>query len=490
MQGSFLFYHAMKKFLTTILGILFAVTLYGQGSEDACLFSQTYYQGTAKAMGMGNALGAVGGDMTAICINPAGMGIYRGDEFTTTLNLLDNFHRSSYYGTNNNSNKMRLSIPNLGYVKAKQRSNYRKLRFTQFGIGLTRTNDYNIRTFAQGLNPSSSKTNNSTFLSQIEGCHPDDLPTDVWPIWDTYLIDDHYEGGQYHYTSNVPSSHIWQSQENDFKGRSEEWSFVMSANYSERLFLGMSLNITHIKREGSRIFAENRDLEADNDFVSWSYSEDLSSNALGCNAKIGLLFNACPWLRLGGAFHTRSLYAFDETWQTMTKSQFVTTGLHTNTSQESNYEYTFISPRKWVGSMAFIIDQQGIISLDAEYTNFGIAKFTAEDWDYSYVNSDISSTYGKTFNFRIGSEWSLGDSYLRVGASYYGSPLGFGETNGSVKKASCGISLPVSLNSTFDFAYELTYGQNNIYLYAFDGLQPINHKQFKNNLAATLKVKF
>ena len=134
----------MKKTLTTIIALLSLITAFAQGVDDACLFSQTYYQGTAKATGMGNALGAVGGDMTSVCINPAGMGIYRSSEFTTSLSLMDNYHSSNYYGTDNGANKMRLSIPNIGFVSAKQKSNYRPLRFTQFGIGLTRTNDFNM----------------------------------------------------------------------------------------------------------------------------------------------------------------------------------------------------------------------------------------------------------------------------------------------------------------------------------------------------------
>jgi hypothetical protein len=158
----------------------------------------------------------------------------------------------------------------------------------------------------------------------------------------------------------------------------------------------------------------------------------------------------------------------------------------------SNYEYTFIKPLKWVGSMAFVIGQHGIISIDAEYTNYGAATFKANDFDYSAVNENIKSTYGRTFNFRLGSEWALGDTYLRLGAAYYGSPFGLGETGGSVKKASCGISLPVSNSTTFDFAYELSYGKSFLYLYdAGDlGIEPIAQQQFKNNLAATLKVKF
>ena len=82
----------MKRILATIIAMLTFVIAFGQSADDACLFSQTYYQGTAKALGMSNALGAVGGDMTAVCINPAGMGLYRSHEITASLNLMDNYH--------------------------------------------------------------------------------------------------------------------------------------------------------------------------------------------------------------------------------------------------------------------------------------------------------------------------------------------------------------------------------------------------------------
>ena len=486
---------AMKRILTLTIAMLFIAPLFGQGADDACLFSQNYYQGTAKAMGLGNALGAVGGDMTSVCINPAGMGLYRSNEFTTTLNLLDNYHSSTYYDSRNGGNKMRLSIPNVGYVGYNERSNYKPLRATQFGIGLTRTDDYNMRTLARGINPTSSRIDN--YLAQIDGYSEDDLvdyfPYDIYPAWQTYLID---LDGQGYYTSPVPQGNIWQGQESTFKGRSEEWTFAGSANFRDRLFLGASVNVAHIKRVGTRIFDEAHPDGADPEsgFNDWSYSEDLSSTGWGCNAKVGFIFHATPWMRIGGAFHSPTIYAFDETWQTETESEigYITRKYF---SQNEPYEYTFIKPLRWVGSMAFVIGQQGMVSFDAEYTNFATARFKAnadDDYDYTPTNDQIKEKYGRTFNFRLGTEWNLGGNYLRVGAGYYGSPFGLGETSGSVKKASCGISVPVADDTTFDFAYELTYGKNYLYLYDAGelGIEPINQKQFKSNLAATLKVRF
>ena len=486
----------MKRILTTTITLLCFLSTFAQGADDAYLFSQTFYQGTAKALGMGNALGAVGGDMTAVSINPAGMGIYRSNEFSSTLSLMDNYQYSTYYGTGNGANKIRLSIPNLDYVSTRQRSNYRKLRFTQFGIGLTRTNDYNNCTFAKGINPTSSKIDD--YLYQMDGYSQYDLqgafPFTIFPAWSTHLVDLYEDSQGQYYSSPVPQGNIWQSQKNDFKGRSEEWTFAGSANFAERLFLGISANLVHVKRYGTKLFQESRVEGTDTGFDQWSFTEDISSTGWGGNIKVGFIYHATPWLRFGGAFHSPTIYSFSESWQTSTESE-INMITRKYISPESHYEYTFIRPLKWVGSMAFVIGRQGIVSLDAEYTNFGAARFKAaveDDYDYSPTNETIKNTYARTLNLRLGSEWRLRGTYLRLGAGYYGSPFGFGETGGSVKKASCGISVPVSESTTFDFAYELSHGKTYIFIYdAGDlGIEPITQNQFKHLLVTTLKVRF
>lgn len=482
-----------KRIITTVVALGALLTCFAQGSDDACLFSQTYYQGTAKALGMGNAIGAIGGDITSCCINPAGMGIYRSNEFTASLGFLDNYNTSTYYDEKNNANRMQLSIPNLGWVSTKQRSNFRPLRFTQFGIGLTRTNEYNEHTFAKGINPSSSLVDN--YLAQIDGYAEQELqnafPYTVYPAWSTHIIDLFHDEQGLYYSSPVPQGNIWQSQERLFRGRSEEWTFAGSANYWDRLYIGFCASLNHTKRVGEKKLEESKVEGTDTDFDQWSFKESISSNALGGNVRIGLIYRANRWLSLGAAFHSPTIYIFDESWQTETESE-ISHIKQKYTSLESNYEYTFIKPLKWVGSMAFFIGEQGMIGFDAEYTNFGAARFSADDYDYSDVNADIKTTYGKTFNFRLGSEWRVRDSYLRIGLGYYGSPFGLGEATGSVKKASCGISIPVSFSTTFDFAYELSYRQSYNILYDAGelGIEPINHKQFRNIVLATLKVKF
>ena len=90
----------MKKGLFIIASALFSIAAQAQvGNNDALnifqnpyvssatLFSQTFYEGTARTAAMGNAFTALGGDIGALSLNPASSGIYKYSEFSISPSL-------------------------------------------------------------------------------------------------------------------------------------------------------------------------------------------------------------------------------------------------------------------------------------------------------------------------------------------------------------------------------------------------------------------
>ena len=60
-------------------------------SQDVQRFSERQIVGTARYVGMGGAMTAIGGDPTAAMDNPAGLGLYRRNEITLTIDeTIDN----------------------------------------------------------------------------------------------------------------------------------------------------------------------------------------------------------------------------------------------------------------------------------------------------------------------------------------------------------------------------------------------------------------
>ena len=55
-----------------------------QTIDDLVLYSLEDPSGSARAVGLGGAIGAVGGDVASSALNPAGIGLYRKVEFSAS----------------------------------------------------------------------------------------------------------------------------------------------------------------------------------------------------------------------------------------------------------------------------------------------------------------------------------------------------------------------------------------------------------------------
>ena len=81
----------MKKFAYFLFSLVFIANYsYAQGEVEALKYSRNELYGTARSMAMGNAFGALGGDITGVSINPAGIAVYRSSEVVGTLGFQQN----------------------------------------------------------------------------------------------------------------------------------------------------------------------------------------------------------------------------------------------------------------------------------------------------------------------------------------------------------------------------------------------------------------
>ena len=82
----------MKRYSFIFFGILMAFSANSQNETDALRYSYLNYNGTARYAGLGGAMGALGADMSAISMNPAGMGRYSRSDFSFTGDLTISFY--------------------------------------------------------------------------------------------------------------------------------------------------------------------------------------------------------------------------------------------------------------------------------------------------------------------------------------------------------------------------------------------------------------
>ena len=501
----------MTRILFAIIALLLACTnVVAQGVDDAILNSQTFYEGTGRSIAMGNATGAMGADVTSMCINPAGLGLYRSSEITFTTGIQHVLNNARYYGDRNNMGYTNMSVPNFGYVMTMPCSNYKPLRYFQLAIGLTRTNDYNYHSNFKGLNPSSSLID--SYIQTINGIDElfnhhtnvsnylrDNFAYTIHPAWQCYLIDRYQDSLGIHYDSPIPQGNVYQQNTVNSTGRAEEWTLGMSANLIDKVYIGASLGLAHIKRKSHRTYIETPNPSGNSpvNFTDWTFEEELTDNAWGINAKLGVIYSPTPWLRLGASAHTNTIYSFDEVWYTTTKATLPNNAIddyYQYYSPTLNNSYDCYTPASYTLSAAFIIGQQGMITADLDYMNFGKAKLSSDSYSFSDANTDIQTMLRPTINVRLGTEWRMYQFFLRGGMAYYGSPFGLGDPYGSMKKLGIGIGYITNNNVCWDFAYELSesttaYTPYQYYEEDSNIVESAIQHRWRNKIVATMKLK-
>ena len=156
----------MRKAIFTALVSLTVATAGAQTMYDGLTFSQNNYYGTARSIGMGNAMTAVGGDLGSIGINPAGSAVAGYSQFTITPNLTMSAMNASYsaypidnvdkFSNEQGKRLTRFSLPNFGATFNWNTGNRSGLKSITYGIVVNGTNNFTSKMLAGGQNDKTS----------------------------------------------------------------------------------------------------------------------------------------------------------------------------------------------------------------------------------------------------------------------------------------------------------------------------------------------
>ena len=99
--------------------------------------------GTARFVGMGGAMGALGGDISTMGTNPAGIGLYRSSDVMTSFGFSLYGNESQYLGKKFNSDLTKGDFNNIGFVFSSKIGNETPLRFVNFGFNYHKAKSFN-----------------------------------------------------------------------------------------------------------------------------------------------------------------------------------------------------------------------------------------------------------------------------------------------------------------------------------------------------------
>ncbi len=488
----------MKKLsVALMLLIAFSTCTMAQSEVDALRYSRLNNLGSARFVALGGAFGALGADFSTLSYNPAGIGLYKSSEISITPSLAIGKTEATFNGSFRDDLKYTFNLGSVGIVMATNpvsRNQQSMWKNVQFGFGVNRMANFNNRVMIEGDN------NESSFLTPYrdaaQGIAPQDLGaynTGLAYDADLFFYDNQLDSANSIYQIFYPNGGVNQRKSIESKGSLNEMIFSIGANYGDRLYLGATLGVPYIRYSEISKFTETDESIVDpNSFYNYKMftkTDNLETSGTGINFKLGIIFRATDFLRIGGAIHTPTFYTgMADSWNTSIESHFDDGSSLTARSPEGFYEYELTTPMRAIGSVGFIIGKAGLISADYEYVDYASARLRAVDYDFNSENEAIRDNYLVAHNLRFGTEWRYGSLNFRGGYNISANPYRYG-TDATNSSFSLGLGIREK-NFFIDMAWVHSNMDDEYHLYSSDYVAPAMTKVINDSFLMTIGIKY
>ena len=437
----------MKKILAFVFLLTVALQAGAQGWADALQLSENDYLGTARSVGMGNAMPAVGGDLGSLTFNPAGSAVASYSQFTITPglsvstvttqgSLLDNAGRPMGFEDTYKYRKGRMTLPNFGAIMVYDTRNKRGLKRVSFGIVGNVTRDYTNHLRATGTNDDNTLA--GSLATQAIGYTPEELDgsffSNVAPPWEAMVgyqsgifgvLNGSYVGLTESMLDNptsdvVLTDRIGQYYGLDRKGSKYDLLMNFAMDFNDRFYLGANIGITTLNYRYDETRAEEAlsGIDYGNGFQSLRMRSAYYDDGTGLYAKVGFIARPIDGLRIGAAIQTPTVIQVRETYQMEGRSVAHNEPMTANSPQDEWF-YNVTSPFRVNAGIAYTIGQLGLLSADYEYTDYRGMRFSStydDDYAFDDQNMDIKDFLGPVHALRLGAEIKpMPSMALRVG---------------------------------------------------------------------------
>ncbi|MBQ4367595.1 MAG: outer membrane protein transport protein [Muribaculaceae bacterium] len=447
----------MNKKVLTMLVCCVAMTASAQDAFDVLHLSQTELRGTSRFMSMAGAFGALGGDISVMNQNPAGIGVYRSSDVGITFSL--DLNSSKPVGGQKDS-QTKFNVNNIGYVGA-MKLNSEVMPNFNWGFSYNRVNSFH-RHYRGGFdNIPTSLSNYIAGQLNGSGITANDLvstttynpyfnsPYAPWIGIVSYDIATKTNGAADIISEN--NGHLqglygdgttgFAEYEVDESGHTDEYSINFGGNLANVLYWGLGFGITDLSYDSYHYYGESLDNAYIKDSDNWQKSQFmlggadfgfvnyLNTKGTGYNFKMGVIFKPVNQLRIGLAFHTPTYYELRDSYYLVSNmAAFDGSTLLYEGEKGSNggyyyrTDYSIKTPWRFMGSLAGVIGQKGILSLDYEYVGnetMRVGDDTRNHNEFPDVTNRVKEYFAPSHIIRVGGEFRVTPQWsLRAGYSY------------------------------------------------------------------------
>ena len=409
----------MKRIYLTVASLAFTsfVAVAQETYENTKLIDNDL-NGTARYVGMGGAMEALGADLSTIGTNPAGLGLFRKGKTDLSFGLVSQTGMNKF----NSLSKTNMSFDQIGVV-----FNLGKTPNASFNIGF---NYHKSRNFDQLLNAANTLNNASQnkltyqkYRNQVFKERKDLTYSQLDALYMDNLLYDNRTKKYY----NFPATGYLYNQEN--KGYIGEYDMNFSANLNDRVYLGLTMGIHDVHYKGYAEYTENFVPNANN-IPGLTLNDSREITGTGFDVKLGAIvrpMTESPF-RLGAYIHT-------PVWYDLTTSNYtVLTDGTARPNVGETYDFRVNTPWKFGLSAGTTLADRIALGATYEYAAYNAMQTRIKDggtYDWYYGTYYESSHNDRAMNnhtedalkgqhtLKLGAEARITDHFsLRAGYNY------------------------------------------------------------------------
>ena len=421
----------MKRLIYLLL--ILPLGINAQNMYDVASLFGNDLTGTARFVGMGGSMGALGADLSTMNTNPAGMAVYRSNDCALAGTLLFNISKSSYEGSNARLSNTYAGINNAAFVISTERDkNY--LRYLNFGFGFHRRNNLSgvfemcgaaglhsqqyLMDELYKLNPFDYNNVESSMYSNFSHSWLSRLASDAGLCDDLGNI-----------ITNPDGALLWTPDELGYyemtTGGVNTLDFNLSANFDDRLYLGATVAVSVVDYNK---YSEYRETDAVGDIYVLENNRYITGT--GFDMKLGAIFRPMQYspLKVGLSFHTPTRYALREYSSAAIANPIGGYSCSTTDSelygQMLSVNTTLRTPWRLGASVAYTFGTELALDAEYEYSDYTTSAFIGRNNDLVKAqNEEISYNMKAQHTLRVGAEYNLSDFAVRAGYNYQTAPF-------------------------------------------------------------------
>lgn len=422
-----------------VCGLLVMTTATAQNAYDAERVLGSELNGTARFVGMGGAMSALGGDMSVMGSNPAGLGIYRSNDVAVSFGFNNTGAESNFNGTSMSENRTRASLDQVGFVYSNKIGNNTSLRFINFGFNYHKSKNFNRLFSAGGALNGMSQTNYladeldawgmtsaSEFDNVLDATNPYSNYWNEYPILGIMGI----TTGLVDYLDNGTIG--WPGHSNNYFSREtggiNQYDFSIAFNVEDRFYIGATLGIYDLNynRYSSYIEYLNNDKGYDNG--GYTLDNYYRLDGSGMDLKLGVIvrpFENSPF-RVGLAVHTPTWYNLTESYDATINSDITWWGKSNSQTLSDKlnpdyliYDYRLNTPWKFNVSMGTTLENLVAIGAEYEYQDYSSAQLKDVGGFELGGQAEVKDFLKDVHTFRVGMEARIMPQLsIRAGYNY------------------------------------------------------------------------